>query len=127
MPAGCAGYFQGEALSCASRCLSMRCWQRRTVDGNAARRLRLFPRLLKIMAVMGGGKTVRAVTGLRSESANGMCELLSWMFELLASPFAGCAAGSGARKMVMQRGCVAIPTTVENHGGYGMPVKRCER
>ena len=47
-------------------------WQRRTEDGNAVRRLRLFSRLLKIPAVVSGGKTERAVTGLRTEPASGM-------------------------------------------------------
>ncbi len=74
------------------------------------------------MAVMGGGKTVRAGTGLRTESANGMCELLSGRgFELRVPMFVGCAADETAHGRRQCGETVAvIPAIAENHGG-------CER
>ncbi len=86
----------GESSSCLPRCLADALLAAATVDSSARGRLRLFPQLLKIMAVMGGGKTARAATGLRTESAGGMCELLSWMFELRVPMFGGCAADETA-------------------------------
>ena len=87
----------------------------------------LFPRLLKIMAVMGGGKTVRAVTGLRTESANGMCELLSWSLSRLFRCLADASLAAAHRRRQCGEAAEAFPATAENPGGYGMSVKRCGR
>ena len=76
----------------------------RPVDSNAVRRRWRFPRLLKITAVNGGGKTVRDVTDLQVNPPAECAGYFRGRVELLGSPFGGCAAGSGAQKTAMRCG-----------------------